>query len=420
MIKQVQVFYNGWGEHWLWGRLLQTSSAGRPTISFEYSDEALAKGLELSSYTLPLEGPKLRQGFPQHQWQLPGPVYDALPDGWGLLLMDRLFKRQGINPHRVSPLERLSYIGNRAMGALRFQPIIDTEIAEQQDVSLLQLAVQVQNVLQGEGGEFLARLLKMGGSPQGARPKILLYQNPKTLSFSTEYQANSEAWLVKFPAHNEAAEVCAIEKVYSHCLSLCGIETPASQYIPLPEGMAAFASKRFDRQGNLRIPMQTLAAFTGANYQVPGSLDYKSFLRASFACTQDASQQKLAFERIVFNVVFNNRDDHPKNFSYVMNKQGEWRLAPAYDITFCEGPAGYHQMDVLGEALDISRSALLSLATEEAGLSNEQAAAIIEKHCAVAERFTAIATELLPKTITQPTLSGIQQRIEENIKALLA
>src|SRR5699024_11938288 len=95
--------------------------------------------------------PKLRQGFPQHQWQLPGPVYDALPDGWGLLLMDRLFKRQGINPHRVSPLERLSYIGNRAMGALRFQPIIDTEIAEQQDVSLLQLAVQVQNVLQGEG-----------------------------------------------------------------------------------------------------------------------------------------------------------------------------------------------------------------------------------------------------------------------------
>lgn len=420
MIKQVQVFYNGWGEHWLWGRLLQTSSAGRPTISFEYSDEALAKGLELSSYTLPLEGPKLRQGFPQHQWQLPGPVYDALPDGWGLLLMDRLFKRQGINPHRVSPLERLSYIGNRAMGALRFQPIIDTEIAEQQDVSLLQLAVQVQNVLQGEGGEFLARLLKMGGSPQGARPKILLYQNPKTLSFSTEYQANSEAWLVKFPAHNEAAEVCAIEKVYSHCLSLCGIETPASQYIPLPEGMAAFASKRFDRQGNLRIPMQTLAAFTGANYQVPGSLDYKSFLRASFACTQDASQQKLAFERIVFNVVFNNRDDHPKNFSYVMNKQGEWRLAPAYDITFCEGPAGYHQMDVLGEALDISRSALLNLATEEAGLSKEQAAAIIEKHCAVAERFTAIATELLPKTITQPTLNSIQQRIEENIKALLA
>src|SRR5699024_11174558 len=127
----------------------------------------------------------------------------------------------------------------------------------------------------------------MGGSPQGARPKILLYQNPKTLSFSTEYQANSEAWLVKFPAHNEAAEVCAIEKVYSHCLSLCGIETPASRYIPVPEGMAAFASKRFDRQGNLRIPMQTLAAFTGANYQVPGSLDYKSFLRASFATRQE-------------------------------------------------------------------------------------------------------------------------------------
>src|SRR5699024_890991 len=139
MIKQVQVFYNGWGEHWLWGTLQQTSIAGRPAISFEYSDEALAKGFELSSYTLPLEGPKLRQGFPQHQWQLPGPVYDALPDGWGMLLMDRLFKRQGINHHRVSPLERLSYIGDSAMGALSFKPVIDTDIAEQHDVSLLQL-----------------------------------------------------------------------------------------------------------------------------------------------------------------------------------------------------------------------------------------------------------------------------------------
>lgn len=419
MIKQVRVFYNGWGEHWLWGTLLQTSSAGRPVISFEYSDEALARGLELSSHTLALKGPKLRQGFPQHQWQLPSPVYDALPDGWGMLLMDRLFKRQGLNPHRVSPLERLSYIGDRAMGALSFEPIIGDEVVEQQDISLLQLAQQVHDVLQGEGGEFLARLLKMGGSPQGARPKVLLYQNPKTLRFSTEYQPNSDAWLVKFPAHNETADVCAIEKVYSHCLSLCGIETPEAQYIPLPEGMAAFASKRFDRQGGLRVPMQTLAAFTGANYQVPGSLDYKSFLRATFACTRDMSQQQLAFERTVFNVVFNNRDDHPKNVSYVMNKKGEWRLAPAYDITFCEGPRGYHQMDVMGEALTISGLALRNLGIKEAGLSKEQAVAIIEKHCAVAEQFAAIATALLPGQITQATLNGIQQRIEENMRALL-
>src|SRR5699024_3221274 len=105
---------------------------------------------------------------------------------------------------------------------------------------------------------------------------------------------------------------------------------------------------------------------------------------------------------------------------YEMNKQGEWRLAPAYDITFWEGPPGYHQRDAWGERWDISGSPFLSLATEEAGLSKDQPAAIIKKHCSVAERFTAIATELLPKTITQPTLSGIQQRIEENIKALLA
>lgn len=159
------MYYQGWGENWHWGTLHETTSlTGRPTISFEYSDEAIKKGLELSAYLLPLSK-KLQQHFPVHQHYLPGPVYDALPDGWGMLLMDRLFKREGLDVARISPLYRLCYIADTAMGALTFQPVIETELQEQHDISLLNLAQQVGEVLKGEGGEFLLKLLKMGGSP---------------------------------------------------------------------------------------------------------------------------------------------------------------------------------------------------------------------------------------------------------------
>ena len=99
---------------------------------------------------------------------------------------------------------------------------------------------------------------------------------------------------------------------------MCGIQTPDTQYFSLPNGLAAFASKRFDRQGDQRVPMQSLAAFTGADYQSPGALDYVNFLRATQLCTNDVREKAFAFERAVFNVAFNNRDDHPKNFSYLM------------------------------------------------------------------------------------------------------
>lgn len=420
MVKQVQVFYQGWGESWLWGRLYETTSiSGRPSICFEYSDQAIERGLELSAHKLPLAR-RLYQDFPSHQYRLPGPVYDALPDGWGMLLMDRLFKQQGLEPARISPLYRLCYIADGAMGALSFKPVLEDGITGLQQVTLSGLAQQVSQVLQGEGGEFLLQLLKLGGSPQGARPKLLLYRNQQSSVFSNLPSDDAEPWLVKFPAQGEHPEVCAIEKLYSHCLTLCGIATPESEFIPLPDGLAAFASKRFDRQGGLRVPMQSLAAFTGADYRTPGSLDYKGFLRASFVCTNDLRQKKVAFERMLFNLVFNNRDDHPKNFSYLMDRHGCWQLAPVYDVTFCEGPGGYHQMDVLGEALQVSRQAVLQLGTEEAGLSEPEALELLQKYCEVAEQLEAIAQSVAPGQIRLQTLRQIRRRIAVNIEYLTA
>lgn len=418
MLERVDVYYDGWGEHWRWGTLVSTTAiTGRPLIVFEYSDEAKNRGLELSAYRLPLEGPKLRRDFPHHQLGLPGPVYDALPDGWGMLLMDRLFKRRGLNSARIGPLERLAYIGNNAMGAMSFEPVAPEALEPQVEVSIDLLAAEVQEVLKGEGGEFLQQLLLVGGSPQGARPKALVYRDPRTGTFSTIARSGFEAWLVKFPARQEHPEVCAIEMVYAECLRMCGINTPDTQYFSLPNGLAAFATKRFDREDDLRVPMQSLAAFTAADFQNAGALDYVNFLRATHLCTNDVREKALAFERVVFNVVFNNRDDHPKNFAYIMSKSGQWTLAPAYDVTFCEGPGGYHQMDVMGEALEIERKAMLDLA-EEAEVSAETADGIITRFCEVADQFATMAETMYPGVITQDTLQTIQKRIDENVERL--
>lgn len=418
MLERVDVYYDGWGEHWRWGTLVSTTAiTGRPLIVFEYSDEAKNRGLELSAYRLPLEGPKLRRDFPHHQLGLPGPVYDALPDGWGMLLMDRLFKRRGLNSARIGPLERLAYIGNNAMGAMSFEPVAPEALEPQVEVSIDLLAAEVQEVLKGEGGEFLQQLLLVGGSPQGARPKALVYRDPGTGTFTTIARSGFEAWLVKFPARQEHPEVCAIEMVYAECLRMCGINTPDTQYFSLPNGLAAFATKRFDREDDLRVPMQSLAAFTAADFQNAGALDYVNFLRATHLCTNDVREKALAFERVVFNVVFNNRDDHPKNFAYIMSKSGQWTLAPAYDVTFCEGPGGYHQMDVMGEALEIGRKAMLDLA-EEAEVSAETADGIIARFCEVADQFATMAETMCPGVITQDTLQTIQKRIDENVERL--
>jgi len=418
MLEQVDVYYDGWGDRWLWGTLVSTTAiTGRPQIVFEYSNEAKNRGLELSSYTLPLEGNKLRRGFPPHQLGLPGPVYDALPDGWGMLLMDRLFRRRRLSPARIGPLERLAYIGNNAMGAMSFEPVLPEGQEPQEHIALDLLAAEVQEVLNGEGGEFLQQLLLVGGSPQGARPKALVYRDPRTGAFTTAVKPGFEAWLIKFPGKEEHAEVCAIEMVYAECLRMCGIQTPDTQYFSLPNGLAAFASKRFDRQDGLRVPMQSLAAFTGADFKTPGVLDYVNFLRATQMCTNDVREKALAFERAVFNVAFNNRDDHPKNFAYVMSPSGAWQLAPAYDVTFCEGPGGYHQMDVMGEALEIDRDAMLRLA-DEAEVSVETAGGIIDRFCNVASQFAVIAERMYPRLITQDTLDTIQGRIDENIDLL--
>lgn len=400
MIRKVEVFYEGWGERW---HLATLADDGR-TLLFEYSPEALAQGLELSPRHLKLQAAAYGD-FPACQLGLPGLIADALPDGWGLLLMDRLFRQNGIDPTRASVLDRLSFIGQRAMGALSFQPAAAADIPSG-DVQLLNLAQQAQTLLSGEDSTILKQLALMGGSPHGARPKVLVHYHAASGQMSTQPFAGSAPWLVKFQAQNEHKEVCAIEHLYAQLARDCGLDIPATQYFDLSPRLAAFGIARFDVAGGMRIPTHTLAGLLHADFRLPGSVDYTTFLRATRFLTRDEREVQKAYRRTVFNVLFNNRDDHPKNLSFLLGQDRRWQLSPAYDLTYCAGPAGYHQMDVCGEALNISRTHLLQLAAQCA-VDARWAEQVIAQQLAVAHTFAAHAKNHAIRRATQQDIAAI-------------
>lgn len=381
-MKHLDVHYSGWGEDWLLGRLAESEGQ----VLFEYAPEALAQGLELSPIHLKLR-PAAYGNLPPHLHRLPGLVADSLPDGWGLLLMDRLFRKQGLR--HPGPLERLAFIGDHAMGALRFVPATGAEV-EPPAWSLPDLARESVRALAGEAGAALRELALTGGSPQGARPKALVQHDVTTGQVSTRADAPGEPWLVKFPVQGEHKEACAIEQMYAELARDCGLEMPRSAWFDLSPRLAAFGVARFDREQGLRVPVHSLAGLLQVDFRLPGSADYTSLLRATRLLTRDEREVHKAFARAVFNVLFHNRDDHPKNFAWRLGRDRRWRLAPAFDLTFSEGPGGQHHMDICGEGEAVTRAQLLRLAAD-GGMTAKDADALIEPMLAQANTFPARA-----------------------------
>ncbi|MFT3777597.1 MAG: type II toxin-antitoxin system HipA family toxin [Ottowia sp.] len=398
-MKRLAVHYCGWGEDWPLGLLADDGT----TLLFEYAPEALAQGLELSPLHLKLRATAYGS-FPPHLLRLPGLIADSLPDGWGLLLMDRVFRQQGL--HHPGPLDRLAFIGDRAMGALRFVPAAEPD-AEEPDWNLLALAKESERALAGEAGAALRELALTGGSPQGARPKALVQYDAGSGHVSTRGDAPGSPWLVKFPAQGEHKEVCAIEQMYADLARDCGLEVPASAWFDLSSKLAAFGVARFDREQGSRVPVHSLAGLLQVDFRLPGSADYTALLRATRLLTRDEREVEKAFARAVFNVLFHNRDDHPKNFAWRLRGDRRWRLAPAFDLTFSEGPMGHHHMDVCGEGNAVKRSHLLRLASE-GGVATKAAEATIDRMVAQAATFSQRAADFpIRRTTVQRMKSSI-------------
>ena len=406
-MKKLTVHYCGWGESWPLGLL---ADSGRELL-FEYSQEALREGLELSPLRLPLRT-EAYGDLPRYLLGLPGLISDSLPDGWGLLLMDRYFRRRGLEPAALSPLDRLAFLGERSLGALTFQPAEQVGLTAT-DTTLLQIAKEVQTVFAGKDGDVLKHLLLVGGSPHGARPKALIGYDPTQGTISTAPDQKHVPYLIKFPAQNEHKEVCAIEHAYSETARACGIEVPHTQYFDLGRSHAAFGIARFDIEAGMRVPVHTLAGALHADFRVP-AVDYTSLLRATRAFTGDEREVVNAYKRVLFNVIFNNRDDHSKNFAFRLDRDRRWRLAPAYDLTFNVGPRGEHQMDICGEASHVTRTHVLELAAK-GGIKTRSATARLEQ---ILEQVGPFKQQLLDRPIRAATARTIIDAVNLNAAAL--
>ena len=403
-MKKLRVFYEGWGERWP----LATLADDGEHLLFEYTAEALEQGLELSPRHLAIRG-QAYGSFPEHQMRLPGLVADALPDGWGLMLMDRLFRKAGRPLSSLSPLDRLAFIGSRAMGALTFEPAEPLALSGV-DVQLLALAQQAQAVIAGQDSDALKALALMGGSPHGARPKVLVFHDAQTGHMSNQPFAGARALLVKFQAQGEHKEVCAIENLYADLARAYGLDMPATRHFDLSTKLAGFGIERFDVHDGMRVPVHTLAGLLHANFRLPSAVDYTTFLRATRFLTRSQVEVNKAYERAVFNVVFNNRDDHAKNLSFRLSQDRTWHLAPAYDLTYSEGPGGEHQMDVCGEGSAITRSHMLELAKQgdvPIGFAQES----LERALTLVDKLAMMAKN---HPIRQTTMRAIGAAVEVN------
>lgn len=305
-------------------------SPNSESVVFQYAEKWLANGFSISPLELPLE-PKLFIAPRTPFYGNFGIFEDSMPDGYGRYLLHRILHEQGIDDFSLTPLQRLAIVGTAGMGALCYEPVIQTTagIALPELDELQQLALDVLSEKQAQGADVL---YFNSGNSGGCRPKCLLHEDGKD-------------WLVKFRHTYDPKDIGEQEFRYMQLASKCGIEIPACRLI---QGKY-FASQRFDRtEDGKRIHVATASALLTESINPPKT-DYKTLLSLTGWLTQSPQQVEQMFRRMVYNVLIDNKDDHAKNFTFLW-REGQWRLAPAYDLLpFHEGYHGQHATSVMGK-----------------------------------------------------------------------
>ena len=345
-VTQLQVVYDGRPV----GQLAKTS---REEIWFEYDPAWVSSGFALSPFPLfSLRPGAFKPSNPVFDG-LHGVFNDALPDGWGRLLMDRALRQAlGWERRQITPLDRLAYIGSRAMGALEFRPAMGNPTGAPL-ISLEQLAEEARLVQDGTAGDVLGALYLHGGSPGGARPKVTLAieaGGDHCVSGFGAIPDNYEHWIVKFRARQgDPLCMARIEMAYAKMAAAAGVPMPATRLISAKVADRRedfFAARRFDRVGNTKRHVISLGAMLEISHREP-CLDYAELLKAVHLATRDVREVQKAFRLMVFNVLAHNKDDHVKNFSFLFDGTG-WATTPAYDLTFSSGIGNQHTTSIAG------------------------------------------------------------------------
>lgn len=355
--------------------------------SFEFSLKFLAKGLDVSPIHMSIASSKNKiYSFPSLNEEtyngLPGMLSDILPDDFGNRLINRWLTLNGINKADFTPLDRLTFIGNRGMGALAFEParklgydlITELNIASLVELSGKVLEERENLILNLQETEVMSELIKVGTSAGGQRAKVVVSYNAHTdeiRSGQTDAPEGFENYILKFDGVTnyelgDPQGYGRIEYAYYLMAIDCGIEMMSSQLLE-ENGRAHFMTKRFDRKDKgEKLHMQTLCAIAHYDYKKPGIYSYEDAFEIMRRLNLPKQQSIQLFRRMVFNIITRNQDDHTKNISFLMDKKGQWKLSPAYDMTYAYNPSGIwtnsHQMSVQGKRNDIKKEDMMAIA----------------------------------------------------------
>ena len=372
---------------------------------FEYDPDFLPSGIEIAPLTMPLgSGTFSFADLSRETFKgLPGLLADSLPDKFGNLLIDRWLAEQGRTPKSFNPVERLCYLGSRGMGALEFEPAMTDErpsteidVAELVDLANRALASRGELNVSLSGNDALADIIRVGTSAGGARAKAIVAWNPSSHEVRSGQVPSAEGfepWLIKFDGVSENRDKESNDpqgygriEYACHLMARTAGITMTDCRLFEENGRAHFMTRRFDRtpDGD-KLHQQSLCGINHMDFNQAGAYSYEQAFQVARMLRLPHNDLAELYRRAVFNIVARNQDDHTKNLSFLMDRSGIWRLAPAYDVIYSYNPGGAwtsrHQMSLAGKRDDFSRDDLLA-AARAADLKPPAAKAIL---CEVSE-----------------------------------
>ena len=405
----------------LWGRRIGAVSwdEDRAVGVYQYDPAFLSAGIEVSPFVMPVrEEPYTFPALRRETFMgLPGLLSDALPDRFGNMLIDVWLAETGRKARDFNPVDRLCYMGTRATGALEFEPAIrhrnretSLEIAQLVDLAdrVLNERLQLKGMFDGhDDREALEDMLSVGTSAGGARAKAVLAWNPKTGEFRSgqaDAREGFEHWILKFDgiSNNRDRELAdprgfgRIEHAYHRMAVEAGIEMSDCR-LHHEGGRSHFMTRRFDRdEKGRKNHMQSLGALQHYDFNDSGAYAYEQAILAIRELGLGMPVVEEQFRRALFNVVARNQDDHVKNISFLMNRRGEWRLSPAYDVAYAYNPSGSwtrnHQMSLAGKRNDFTRDDVLRFA-RSCGLKKATARRILDQVVSAVGRWRGLGAD---------------------------
>lgn len=389
---------------------------------FQFDKDFMLYGWNIAPLIAPLDSAYVQKSFPMSGNKeklyggLPEFIADSLPDYWGNIVFQKWIEANHLQPKSVNAVDRLSFIGKRAMGALEFQP---AHIQEDASInielsSLYELANRLfldrQDInIDMSNNLIMEDLYKVGTSAGGQRPKAIIGMDEDTgiiRSGQADLPPNFNHYILKFDtSKRNELPITKVEMAYYLMAKDAGINMMPSKLVEI-EGTKNFMTQRFDRQNGKKIHTQTLAAMSSF------ADAYEDLFVVGRKLNLSADEQSQQYRRMVFNVIAENVDDHTKNFSFIMLPNGEWHISPAYDIVFSADPDSHfyrnHELTILGKRKNITKQDLLLFAQRQ---DIKNAASIIDEVAEVVMNFKAYAEKV---EIDDYWIKKIMRVIEEN------